>query len=126
MKEIMERRRYHRFQVQEGVYVALNDGSFKIGQIQNISKGGLAFTYVANEKNAEGSFTVDIFAVEYVFNLKNIPFKTTSDFYQDVEIPFSTTSLRQLRQCGGQFDELTQIQMSQLDYFINDKTISEA
>ena len=40
-----------------------------------------------------------------------------------LEIPFSTTSLRQ---CGGQFGKLTQIQRSVLDYFINDNTISEA
>ena len=123
MKEIMEKRKHRRFQTQERVYTAINNGSIKIGQIQNISKGGLAFRYVANREQVEGSYKVDIFATDNAFYLKNIPFKSISDVYIDFEIPFSTTSLRQ---CGGQFGELTRIQVSQLDYFIESYTISKA
>ncbi len=123
MKEIMERRKHSRLQTQERVYAALNNGSIQIGQIQNISKGGLAFRYVANREQVEGSYKVDIFATDNAFYLKNIPFKSISDVYIDFEIPFSTTSLRQ---CGGQFVELTRIQVSQLDYFIESYTISKA
>lgn len=123
MKEIRERRKHQRFQIREGVYAALNDGSFKIGQIQNISKGGFAFRYVSNGKKAEGSFTVDLFAVDKAAYLKNIPFKSTSDFYPEVEIPFSTLPLKQ---CGGLFGELTPTQMSQLDDFIESYIIPEA
>ncbi len=123
MKEIMERRKHRRFQTQGGTYAALNNGSIKIGQIQNISKGGLAFRYVANREQVERSYKVDIFATDNAFYLKNIPFKSISDVYIDFEIPFSTTSLRQ---CGGQFGELTRIQVSQLDYFIESYTISKA
>ncbi len=125
MKKNVEKRKHRRFQVQEGVYAALYlyNGSLKIGQIQNICKDGFAFRYVGNGEQAEGSYKVDIFARNNVFYLKNLPFKIISDVYIDFEIPFSTTSLRQ---CGGQFGEITQSQMFQLDYFIKDYTISEA
>lgn len=123
MKEIMERRNHPRFQVQEGAYAALNNGSSQIGQIQNISNGGLALRYVAIGEQAEGSYTVDIFVTNNDFFLTNIPFEIISDVYIDFEIPFSTTSLKQ---CGGQFGELTQSQRVQLDYFIKGYTLSEA
>ena len=121
-REFMERRNHPRFKVQEGAYAVLNNGYFKIGQIQNISKGGLALKYVAIGEKAEGSCQVDIFVKNNDFFLTHIPFKTITDVYADVEIPFSTTSLRQ---CGGQFGELTQSQKVQLDYFIQSYTLSE-
>ena len=119
MKKIVERRKHCRFQAQEGAYTTLYNGSLKIGLIQNISKGGFAFRYVGNGEQAEGSYKVDIFSSNNDFYLKNLPFKTISDFYIEFEIPFSTTSLRQ---CGGQFDNLTQTHKSQLDYFIKSYT----
>ena len=125
MKKNVEKRKHHRFQVQEEAYAALYlyNGSFKKGQIQNISKGGFAFRYIDNGEQAEGSYKVDIFASNNDFYLKNLPFKTISDVYIDFENPFSTTTLWQ---CGGQFGEITQSQMFQLYYFIQDYTISEA
>ncbi len=123
MKKIVERRKHRRFQVQGGAYAALYNGSLKIGQIQNISKGGFAFRYIGNGEQAEGSYKVDIFAINNDIFLKDLPFKTISDVYIDFEIPFSTTTLWQ---CGGQFGEITQSQMFQLDYFIKDYTTSEA
>ena len=121
MKEIMERRKHRRFQAQGGAYAALNNGSLKIGQIHNISKGGLAFRYIANGEPAEGPYKVDIFVTDNDFYLKKIPFKTVSDATLDAEIPFSTIILRQ---CRGHFGELTPTQMSKLDYFINGYTVS--
>ena len=55
MTKFSERRAHRRFKVQKGAYAALRNGSLKIGQIQNISKCGLAFRYLANGKQAEGS-----------------------------------------------------------------------
>ena len=123
MKKIVERRKHRRFQVQEGAYAALFNGSLMIGQIQNISKDGFALRYISYGEQAEGSSEVDIFASKDDFYLKNLPFKTISDVYIDFETPFSTTSSRQ---CGGQFSEITQSQMFQLEYFIKYYTISEA
>ena len=122
MKEITERRNYPRFQVQEGAYAALNNGSSQIGQIQNISNGGLAVRYVSTGDQAKGSYKVDIFVTNNDFSLTNMPFKIISDVNIDFEIFFSTTSLRQ---CGGQFGELTQSQRIRLDDFIKGYTLSE-
>ncbi|UCD31365.1 MAG: hypothetical protein JSV38_11245 [Desulfobacterales bacterium] len=121
MKDIIERRKHRRFQARRGTFAALNNGSLKIGQIQNISKGGLAFRYIANEGQAEGSNNVDIFVTDNDFLLRKIPFTTVSDDSLDLEIPFSTVSLRQ---CCGQFGELTQTQQSELDHFIKGYTVS--
>jgi len=123
MKKFMERRTHRRFKVQEEAYAALNNGSLKIGQIQNISKGGLAFRYLANEKQSEGSYKAYIFKTDNDFFIENLLFNTISDVHIDLEIPSGTVSKRQ---CRGQFGELTQSQMLQLDYFIKDYTVSEA
>ena len=120
--KLTERRKHRRFRLRKGAYAAINNGSLKIGQIQNISKSGLAFRYVANGEQTEESYKVDIFVADNDFYLTNIPFKTTSDVFIDFEIPFSTISLKQ---CGGQFGELTKRQMSQIGYFIESYTISE-
>ena len=121
-EESTERKTHRRFKVRKGVYAALNDGSYKLGQIQDISQGGFAFKYIADDKKTGGSFTVDIFANDHIFFLKNIPFRAISDIHEDYEIPFGSTSFRQ---CGGQFSELTPSQMSQLDYFIENYTTPE-
>jgi len=42
MKEIVERRKHKRFKVQNRVYVTLKDNYYKLGQLINISKGGMA------------------------------------------------------------------------------------
>lgn len=123
MKKFSERRTYRRFKAQEGAFATLNNGSLKIGQIQNISKDGLAFKYFANGKQAEGSFKSYIFLTYNDFFLQNLPFKIISDVHIDFKIPSSTLSKRQ---CGGQFGELTHSQMFQLDSFIKDYTMSEA
>ncbi len=123
MENIMERRKHLRFKVQEGAYTAINNGSLMIGQIQNLSKGGLAFRYLDHGKQAEGSYKAYIFITDNDFFLQNLLFNTITDVHIDFEYHFSTISKRQ---CGGQFSELTQSQMFQLDHFIEDYTTNGA
>jgi hypothetical protein len=121
--EFMERRIHPRFRVQKGAYAAINDGFYKIGQIQNISKSGLAFKYMERGEKVEGTYRVDIFSSDNDFFLKNIPFRTISDFFEETENPFITVSIRQ---CGGKFGELTPGQRSQINYFIENYTLAKA
>ncbi len=125
----MERRKHKRFKVQKGVYVTLKvqkgvyvtlkDLYYIIGQLVDISKGGGAFLYVANGERINGRFNIDLFSGTDAINLRNMPFKTISDFSQNNEPPIA---YGKVRRCGGQFDNLTQTQKSQLDYFIKSYT----
>ena len=121
-EKIVERRKYKRFLVQEGAYALLKNNSSKLGQIKNISKGGLAFSYIVDEEQMNDSFKVDIFITDSGYCLKDVPSKKISDFHIDNRLPFSTFSIRQ---AGIQFNELNQSQLSQLDNFMRDYTTDE-
>jgi PilZ domain len=114
-KETIERRSNERYQVQQGVYALLKNGSSKLGQIKNISTGGLAFMYINHEEQIGEPIEVDIFISGNGYFLKGIPCKKISDIHVDNFVPFSTFEMRQL---GVQFGEMSQGQASQLDAFI--------
>ena len=116
----VERRKHKRFQAQEGAYALLKDNSSKLGQIKNISKGGLAFSYIVNGGQVHESFNIDIFISGQGFCLKDAPSKKVSDFHINNKLPFSTFAVRQI---GVQFDKLNQSQLLQLDDFIRNHTI---
>ena len=118
----MERREHKRFLVQEGVYALLKNNSSKLGQIKNISRAGLAFSYIVDEEQMHDSFKVDIFISNLGYCLKDIPSKKISDFHVDNKLPFSTFSIRQV---GIQFNELNHSQLSQLDNLMRDHTTGE-
>ena len=121
-KKIVERRAHKRFLVREGAYALLRNNSSKLGQIKNISKGGLAFSYIANGEQMNESFKVDIFINKIGFCLKDVPSKIISDFHIGNRLPFSTFSIRQ---AGIQFNELNHSQLLQLDNFMRDYTTGE-
>jgi len=47
-----ERRVYKRYNASDGAFAAISPNSFKLGQILNISRGGLAFQYIETKKNS--------------------------------------------------------------------------
>lgn len=116
MEENTERRKHQRYQAQEGVYFILKK-HYLPGRIIDISKGGFAFLYITDGEKMNGRFKVDLFSYSDGFFLRNIPFKTISDFKQDNE---PHVNHAETRRCSGQFDDdnLTQSQKIQLDYFI--------
>jgi len=122
-KELAERRRHKRFQAQEGAFAVVRPESTKLGQIIDISQGGLAFRYTVTGARANGAFEVDIFLAGDGFCLEKIPIKTVSDL--KVPKKFSNGSLP-MRRCGVQFGELTDNQIAQLEYFIQNHTIIKA
>ena len=121
-KKLVERRKHKRFSVSKGAFVALRPNYLKIGQVTDISTGGLAFTYMADEKPPNRSFELDIFLADQAFYLQGVPFRTISDFHSD-GIPFSSV---RMRRTGVQFRELTPDQKAQLEKFIQDHSIGEA
>jgi hypothetical protein len=119
-EKVTERRSHERFQVQQGVYALLKDGSSKLGQIKNISKGGLAFMYINDGEQLKEPTEVDIFLSGHGFILKGISCKKISDIHVDNYVPFSTFEMRQL---GVQFLEVSQNQSTRLDTFIEKYSI---
>ena len=117
----MKRRNHKRFKAQTGVYVTLKDFNYKTGQLIDLSKGGCAFLYISNGEKINGqfNFNIDLFSCTEAFCLRNMSFKTISDFSQNNEPPFA---YGKIRRCSGQFDKLTQTQKIQLDYFIKRHT----
>ncbi len=116
-EKLIERRIHNRFQVQQGVYALLKNGSSKLGQIKNVSKGGLAFMYINHGEQLHEPVEVDIFLSGYGFFLKGIPCKKISDIHVENYVPFSTFEMRQL---GVQFGVMSGNQMDHLDTFIEE------
>jgi len=114
-EKVIERRFHERFQVQQGLYALLKNGSSKLGQIKNISKGGLAFIYINDEDQIHEPTEVDIFLSGHGFILKGIPCKKISDIHVDNFVPFTTFEMRQL---GVQFGEVSLPHSAHLDTFI--------
>ncbi|MBW1694641.1 MAG: PilZ domain-containing protein [Deltaproteobacteria bacterium] len=118
---IFERRLHERFPVKQGVYALLKNGASKLGQIKNISKGGLAFMYINGGEQMHGSLLLDIFLSSHGFHLKDIPCNKISDIHVENKSPFSDFKMRHL---GVQFSELNNDQSNRLDMFIQNYTIS--
>jgi hypothetical protein len=127
--EIAEQRRYKRYEVPTGSFVALGPQNSIQGQIIDISIGGLAFRYMDSKKPIDESY-LDIFLTERDFCLGKLPITAVSDYEIDntvtcklVEgVPYRCTAMRR---SSVQFGELTHHQMSQLEHFIQNHTTSE-
>jgi len=121
MEEMKERRAHKRFKANEDTFIVAKNGSSKLGTIKDISKGGLALRYIVNGDYLPESFWVDIFNRAENFYLKNIPAKKIFDVNIYGKVPFSTLIQKQV---GVQFGDMEHDQMDQLDYFINNHTIT--
>ena len=110
-----ERRKYKRFKAAQGVYAVLGPAASKLGQIKNISMGGLAFKYLADEARSNGANELDIIIRQNFHSVKNIPIQSVFDFEIARENAFSTVRLRQQ---GVQFGELTSDQTSKLEFIL--------
>jgi len=118
---IFERRSNERFPVKQGAYALIKNGASKLGQIKNVSKGGLAFMYINGGEQMQGSLLLDIFLSGHGFYLKDILCNKISDIHVENKSPFSDFKMRHL---GLQFSELSQDQSNRLDTFIQNFTIS--
>ena len=114
-KDIIERRKQDRFKVGDGAFAAIKSDDYVVGPIQNISRGGMAFSYIGKEGQLHESLEVDIFFCGKGFYLQNVKSKTISDFNVDKKASINSLTIRQ---CRMQFYELTNTQISNIDNFI--------
>ena len=121
-KREVERRRDGRFQVPKGVFVEVRRPHHsKLGEIIDISMGGLAFHYVGSQEANESYLA--IFLTETNFHLDEVPIRTVLDLETADRLPSTSITVRR---CGVQFVNLTDEQRSQIQFFINNYTIGEA
>lgn len=113
-----DNRDFTRFSAQEGAFAVIT-APRKLGQILDISRGGLAFTYIGEEEGPQKNAELDIFLSGIGFNSKNIPYKTISDFEIESKVEFSSVKMRR---CGVKFRQLHLEQISQIEDFLQNHT----
>ena len=116
--QLVEKRAFKRFSTKEGAF-AVATAPRKIGQILDISKDGLAFTYIGDEKGLKKDIELDIFISGLGFNSRNIPYKTISDFEIENKNGFSSIKMRR---CGVKFRQLNSDQISKIEDFLQNHT----
>jgi hypothetical protein len=104
-EEFVEQRKHKRFRPQDGTYAVLRGPGKKLGQVINISQGGLSFRYIDIGERPKRAFELDI-----------------SIDSASREFPFSSTPTRRR---GGQFMALNENQISDLEYFIQNYAVGE-
>ena len=117
--DFQERRKHRRFEVKRGTFAVSPPYFDKLGQIKNISKGGLAFQYSANNEQAKDTSEVEIFSTSDDFFFRELPVKIVLDYEIEAQVPFSSFPTRQV---SLQFKKLSHNQKILLDYFLKKYT----
>lgn len=120
-EELVEDRQHNRVKVDDGGFAQLSPGFPVLGQIIDISRGGLAFRYVASEARTNGSAVLNILTTDRRFRLEKIPAKIIRDSGMPGEFSFGSITLRH---CAVQFGELTPSQKLDLEHFIRSNTLT--
>ena len=120
--ELAERRQSKRFQAKSGAFALSKASVNTLGQIVDISQGGLAFEYMARGEVTNGIAEIDILFAERFFYLRSLPCKVISDSEITLQNPFSSIRMRRL---SVEFTELTPKQRSELKHFIDHHTSEE-
>ena len=123
-EKTLEKRKDRRYKAIDGAYVAISPNSNKLGQITDISMGGLCFKYFDTSKGDQNSGTQQeesIFLSSMGYYVGDLPFKTISDYEVTNEPSFS---LIKVRKRHVQFTGLSFKQLFDLDYYLR-KNVSE-
>jgi hypothetical protein len=118
-KVLNERRKHKRFKVKEGAFAVACPDYNKLGQIKDISEGGLAFQFIKDGEQTKGSLEVEIFSTVDDFYMKKLPVRTVLDFELENTVSSDSTPMRQL--CM-KFGKLNYPQRLLLGFFIQKYT----
>jgi hypothetical protein len=117
-KRTVERRKSKRYKAVEGAYAAISPHSNKLGQIIDISMGGLTFKYIdtkGENANKQNPSEESIFLSSKGFYVGDLPFKTVSD--NEVTNTPSLSAMK-VRERHVQFTDLSFKQLFDLDYYL--------
>ena len=125
-KRIIERRKNKRFKAVEGAYAAIGPNSQILGQIIDISMGGVCFKYI-DSNGADGDVQPQreelIFLSSMGYYVGDLPFRTVSD-YQVMNAP-SFSSMK-VRKKHVQFFDLSFKQLFDLDHYFRNNVSEQA
>ena len=111
---IDERRQHHRYTGSSEALAVLKPHPIKLGQIVNISEGGLAFQYISNDKIDTKYIELDIFVSVNGQQYNAFQFTAIRDF----RVSSTFESLTPKRQLCIKFDSLSNEQTLLLKSFI--------
>ena len=117
-KRTVERRRNKRYKAVKGAYAAISPNSHKLGQIIDISMGGLSFKYIdtsKDDKESDGTPEDSVFLSSMGYYVGDLPFKTVSDYEITNAPSFSSMKVRKRH---VQFTDLSFKQLFDLDYYL--------
>jgi hypothetical protein len=118
-----DRRKHKRFKVKGVAHAVIKSESKEdMGQLLDISKGGLSLHYYMGPERVKDPHKLDIIYKDH-FELNNVPCKEISNF--EITSPSPQNFLKEGRY-GLQFKNLTAHQTSKLEYFIQNYTRGEA
>lgn len=117
-KRTIERRKNKRYKAVEGAYAAVSPNSHKLGQIIDISMGGLSFKYIDTSSNDTENDRLPeetIFLSSMGYYVGDLPFKTVADYEVTNAPSFSSMKVRKRH---VQFTDLSFKQLFDLDYYL--------
>jgi hypothetical protein len=117
-KRTIERRKNKRYKAVEGAYAAISPNSNKIGQIIDISMGGLCFKYINTENKSEEPVNrneASIFLSSMGYYVGDLPFQTIADYEITDRPSFSSMKVRKRH---VKFTDLTLKQLFDLDNYL--------
>jgi hypothetical protein len=119
-----EKRKHIRIPAKGDAYVAFGTNFNKIGKLQDISIGGLSFTYITNiEDSVQDSSIATIFISEIGFYLPDLSSKLIYNFplSRADNIQYYKT-LFIINRCGLQFTAINEYQLDKIGLFMNHYT----
>lgn len=113
-----EKRQYTRFNVRSGVFAHLNSNAPTVGEVLNVSEGGLAFKYLNGLSSSPKHSTLNVFALGGKFFLRDIPVNKVSETEIPAEMDFASLSMKRI---GLAFEDMTENQQKDLRKLILEK-----
>jgi hypothetical protein len=109
-------RRYRRFMARADAFAVLRNQVSEVGQLINVSKGGLAFKYLAEQPLPSDPYELDIFlAGRREFLWRGIPHRTIQDIELTPIVPFS---MIRMRRRSVAFENLTEDHHLRLEHLL--------
>lgn len=123
-RKMVRAREHSRFRAKDLTFVKLcSESNVDIGQMLDISRGGLSLKYFVDSEKSKDYSRLGIFLSGGDFILDQISFRTVSDTVINSSPPFSMITLRRF---GVQFENMQPDQVAKLDYFLLNYTLGEA
>jgi len=119
-----EKRKFKRFKGKEGAFAAFTRPNefMNVGQIQDISMGGLCAQYLSTNEDNKGCSEIKIFGTNDRFiNLGGVQCRIV----YDREVPEDSRKQIRTRRCGVEFENLSAKRLSMLQDFIDSFAFDE-